>query len=223
MAEAEVVVQELGGLHAWGRQLGAAPAWAKSLATSAPVIGTFYRKGAEAARSHLSAQLDAGMLAVIDGAVPLVEPWLWAASHGDFVIHTDPRVDNFIFRKSGDGVEAYLLDFQQMAMGDPAFDLAYFLTGSIDPTGRPQRERDFVEMHLAVLRSAGVESDAEAAFDSYRQHAISGLVATIAAAGSLELTPQVSELIVALARRNCAAISELDGLEAAQRMIETRR
>jgi aminoglycoside phosphotransferase (APT) family kinase protein len=177
-----------------------------------------FARGAIVMRERYADQLGAAALATIDQVAPLVGPWSAATSAVERLIHTDARVDNIIFKRTALGVEACLIDLQSMAIGDPAYDVAYFLSGSLDPADRAACERRLVEAHAAAL-PAGAISSAISAWENYRQYAIAGMVATVSAASMLPQSPPIDRLLVALARRNCAAVQELGGVEAAQRRI----
>ena len=98
------------------------------------------------------------------------------------------------------------------------------MTGSLSPRDRAACERRLVAGHAAAMAVAGADFDPEQAWESYCANAISGLVATVSAAGMLAGEPRADPLIFALAERNCAAVLELDGIAAVERRIgaETR-
>ena len=218
IAEARAVVAELAALHAAyvGDPMLASLEWPRRRRRGASVSAGFYARGAAAIGARLGAALDAECRALIAAAVPLVERWSAAATPHETLIHTDPRVDNIIFGPGDGGIVAHVIDLQQMAVGDPAYDLAYFLTGSLAPADRAACERDLVRDHAAVLRSAGAAIDDAAAWRAYRENALAGLVATVSAAATLPPDAAFDRLLLALVCRNCAAVGELDGLEAAE-------
>jgi len=70
----------------------------------------------------------------------------WTLLHGDF------RLDNVLFRPSGATV---VLDFQALAIGRPAVDVAYFITTALTAEHRDEEERLLRTYHDALL-AAGV-------------------------------------------------------------------
>jgi aminoglycoside/choline kinase family phosphotransferase len=72
----------------------------------------------------------------------------WTLLHGDF------RLDNVLFRPNGDAV---VLDFQGLAAGRPAYDVAYFITTALTAEHREEEERLLHTYHDA-LAAAGETS-----------------------------------------------------------------
>ena len=70
----------------------------------------------------------------------------WTLLHGDF------RLDNVLFRPSG---ETVVLDFQALAIGRPAVDVAYFITTALTAEHRDEEERLLRTYHDALV-AAGV-------------------------------------------------------------------
>lgn len=70
----------------------------------------------------------------------------WTLLHGDF------RLDNVLFRPNGDTV---VLDFQALATGRPAVDVAYFITTALTAAHRDEEERLLRTYHEALV-AAGV-------------------------------------------------------------------
>ncbi|HEX7741171.1 MAG TPA: phosphotransferase, partial [Sphingobium sp.] len=157
--EAMAVARELAGLHcAWWnvRDLDRL-AWPRRRAPIAARNAALYARGADEMRRRFAGRLGRDALAIIDAAVDLLEPWYVAAPAVSTLIHADPRVDNVIFEDRFAGVRACLIDWQSVAIGDPANDLAYFLTGSLAPEDRAACERDVVALHAATVRAAGID------------------------------------------------------------------
>lgn len=220
IAEAGAVVQTLAALHgAYDPAVVADLSWPKRRKHLAEQSARMFARGAIVMRERYADQLGAEALTTIDLVAPLVGPWSAVTSAVECLIHTDARVDNVIFEKMPSGIRACLIDLQSMAIGDPAYDIAYFLSGSLEPADRAVCERELVESHTAALRESGVASNPTTAWENYRQHAIAGMIATVSAAALLAASPPIDRLLVALARRNCAAVQELDGIAAAQRRI----
>ena len=116
IAEAHAVAVELAGLN-----------WPRRRAAGASRSAGFYRQGALVMHARFADTLT---------PADLVEPWTATVSATQSLIHSDPRVDNILFGTTPAGVAAWLIDLQQMAVGDPAYDLAYFLNSSLAPAER---------------------------------------------------------------------------------------
>jgi hypothetical protein len=216
-AEAAAVIDQLARLHR--RYLNAAElddiAWGGERPFANGLAAETYAAGAALYRERFADRLSSDEFAIIDAFVPLVGHWAAAQPRHRTLVHRDPRVDNVLFATAQDGApSAYLIDWQCAGVGDPQFDLAYFLTGSLSPEDRRACERDLIGRHAAVLREVDPTYTDEAAFEAYRRNAVSGLEATVAAAVAIPSTPATDALLLALVRRNCAAVADWGSLQA---------
>ncbi|MDG2004725.1 MAG: phosphotransferase [Novosphingobium sp.] len=223
--EADAVVRELAGLHARYRRSGEIEAldWPNRRWRNATRSLSLFANGATAIRERYAESLGEAPLGVIDAVVPLISDWSAVVSFEPTLIHADPRVDNIIFEQRSEGIRACLIDLQSISVGDGAYDLAYFLTGSLDPEARASCERTLVAWHATQMRKVEPSFSDDKAWLRYRQCAISGLAGTVGAAGLLPGGEHVNALLIALLRRNCAAIIALDGLVGARSRIEEHR
>jgi hypothetical protein len=222
--EAEAVVRECTALHLryWDDPALAKLDWPRRMSAIAAPFANMFATGAGIMRSNYSNVLGQD-LDIIDRVTPLIEPFFARPLDQSTLIHGDLRVDNVLFKyTAADQVEACLVDFQVAAVGDPLFDLAYFLTGSVAPGERREHERRLVAEHALAIRSADRSYDLDAAWDRYRAHSIVGLAATVVAAAVIGRNEYIDRLLVTLARRNCAAIRDLDGLAQARKFTEFR-
>lgn len=217
VADAEAVVAQLAALHAcyWHGAEAAGEAWINRRWLNAERTAAMFAGGAAVMPPRYSDHLDEDALRLIDEAVPLVRDWAATAPFEPTLIHADPRVDNVIFEPDG---RACLIDLQSVSIGDAAFDLAYFLTGSLEPAHRAACEERLVRAHAAAIRAVDPGFDDETAWHRYRQFAIAGLIATVSAAGLLGERAVVPQ-IAALARRNCVAVAALGGIAGARERI----
>jgi aminoglycoside phosphotransferase (APT) family kinase protein len=83
------------------------------------------------------------LIAAPDGATPPafteIEAWLTAhvpAESGAAIVHNDFRLGNVVLAPAGPGRVAGVLDWELTAIGDPLFDLGYFLA-SVPVEGEP--------------------------------------------------------------------------------------
>ncbi|MDT1091306.1 phosphotransferase, partial [Pseudomonas aeruginosa] len=70
---------------------------------------------------------------------------------GKALIHGEPRVDNVLFEDLPCGPRAWLIDWQFASLGSPMFDLAYFLSGSLEPADRRAVEEGMIKAHQAAI------------------------------------------------------------------------
>jgi hypothetical protein len=138
----------------------------------------------------------AGMLASLDRAPTTV-------THGDY------RADNILF---GDDGEVGLLDFQLIGTGSGAYDLAYFITQSLDASVAADHEKALFDRWLDGLRSRGVpDADLGRMWEDYRTAALFCLVYPVVASRGMDLTDQRQyDLVACMSSRLGRAIEQLD-------------
>ncbi len=122
--------------------------------------------------------------------------------------HGDYRADNILFQPDGAPV---LLDFQLIGSGSGAYDLAYFVTQSLDPDVASTHERALFERWTARLQSQGVPADdLSRMWDDYRTAALFCLVYPIVASRGMDLNdPRQHGLVECMSTRVGRAIDEL--------------
>lgn len=72
------------------------------------------------------------------------------------MIHADLHLDNILFSLSSHGPGVIVLDWQSVARGRCAIDLALFLFGSLETTARRTVENDLLRRYHELLRAGGV-------------------------------------------------------------------
>ena len=85
------------------------------------------------------------------------------------VIHHDFQADNILFGRASDSVPLVVIDWQMLVRGRGPVDLAYLLSGSMDPEDRRRHELDLVTRYAVQLEAAGVwDYDAVQCLEDYR-------------------------------------------------------
>lgn len=123
--------------------------------------------------------------------------------------HGDYRADNILFTA---GDEVALLDFQLSGTASGAYDLAYFVTQSLDPDVASANEGALFDRYVAGLQSRGVPDAALARlWDDYRKAALFCLVYPIVAARGMDLSdPRQRGLVECMNARFARAVDELE-------------
>jgi hypothetical protein len=124
------------------------------------------------------------------------------------VVHGDFRADNILFADDGSLV---LLDFQLIGSGSAAYDLAYFVTQSIDADVAADHERPLFERWVDGLRSRGVpDDDLGGLWDDYRKAALFCLVYPVVASRGMDLgDPRQLGLLECMNTRFVRAVDQL--------------
>jgi fructosamine-3-kinase len=128
------------------------------------------------------------------------------------VIHGDYRADNLVFCDDG-SVAAF--DFQLIGTGSGSYDLAYFVTQSLEPSLASAEERGLFERYTAGLRAGGVpDGDLGRLWEDYRKAALFCLVYPIVASRGMDLDdPRQRGLVECMMGRFARAVDELQLIE----------
>ena len=216
-AEATLGVRALAGLHA--------PTWCNPELTGLPGIpmpkpddamaagmGDIATMAAEATLERLGDRMTADDRATMAAALSMVTPWLLTEPHRFGLLHGDYRLDNMLFDPARTTVT--IVDWQTLAVGLPARDLAYFTGTSLDPEVRAASEQDLVAEYHATLTGLGVtEYDIETCWRDYRLGMLQAPLIIAFGVAFATTTDRGDEMMLAMARRSCRAIRELDTLE----------
>ena len=124
------------------------------------------------------------------------------------LLHGDYRADNMMF---GPDDSLILMDFQITGTGSAAFDLAYFVTQSLDADIATANARPLFERWCQGLTAAGVPvGDLDRMWDDYRAAALFCLVYPVGATRGMDLTdPRQIGLIETMMARMARACDEL--------------
>lgn len=124
--------------------------------------------------------------------------------------HGDYRADNILFQADGSPV---LLDFQLTGTGSGAYDLAYFMTQSLEADVAEAHERRLFERYRDALRTAGVpEGDlGDDLWLSYRKAALFCLVYPVVAGRGMDMSdPRQLALLQCMNTRFTRAADQLE-------------
>ena len=95
------------------------------------------------------------------------------------MVHGDWRADNLLFQPDG---SVAALDFQLIGTARGTYDLAYFITQSLDRADAAQHERSLFDRWVRAVEAAGAPPEDNAtAWDDYRRAALFCLVYPVVA------------------------------------------
>jgi hypothetical protein len=211
VAQAAAAVENLAGLHA--------PRWCdptlKDLgvmafdASSAAFVGEVMQQGVAQFVERYAGQLDADDVATLQESAGAMEPFLLSRPERFALLHGDYRLDNLMF-----GEEVHVVDWQTLTVGLPGRDLGYFLGTSLETADRRAHERDVVATYHRALGVDGYDLDT--CWDDYRAGMFQGPMITVLGAifATAERSERADGMFLAMARRSCAAIRDLDAAAA---------
>ena len=213
LPDAERAVDELAGWHAtwWGRgdelaEQGLTVSLGDPIYPA--VLPLVFGEGWEKVTREL--EVSEPILAVGPRFADAIPRLLQRLSRGpNTMTHGDFRADNILFDPAG---RVALLDFQLIGSGSGTYDLAYFVTQSLEPDVAAANERALFDRWVAGLVATGVpEGDLEGAWDDYRTAALFCLVYPIVASRGMDLSdPRQFELIECMNTRFARAVEQLD-------------
>ncbi|HZU78543.1 MAG TPA: oxidoreductase family protein, partial [Acidimicrobiales bacterium] len=126
--------------------------------------------------------------------------------------HADFRVDNLLYG-ADDGTRIAVVDWQTVALGPGAADVAYFLGGSVEVDDRRANEKDLLRHYLDHLQALGADGyEFDELWEDYRRYAFAGLVMAVGAAMTVARTDRGDDMFLAMARRAAAHAEDLDAL-----------
>jgi hypothetical protein len=218
IAQAEGAIRNLAGLHAprWNDEsLFDLPFVSRPTEDRAAFLAGVAAAATDGFVARYEAELDRADVATLRAAADVIEAWSLAGLVTVAPIHGDYRLDNLLF--GPDGTDVVAVDWQTLTVAPPGRDVAYFLGTSVEPAARRAAETDLVAAYHGELVRRGVgDYSFERCFDDYRIGQLQApMITTI---GCMYATAARSDsadrMFLAMARRACAAIRDLDALRA---------
>lgn len=121
------------------------------------------------------------------------------------IVHGDYRLDNLLF--TDDAVAA--VDWQTVALGPPARDVAYFLGNSLTIEDRQQHETDLLQVYLDELNTYGVtDYNMDQLLEDYARGAWQGPFITVLGAFTATQTDRGDEMFIAMADRSTSQAAD---------------
>lgn len=217
IAEAQAAVTALAGLHGprW-----CDPAWLSFEGTVMPKpdqaaahgLGEITRMAAATTIERVGERLTATDCATVLQSADLIADWLLGAGDRFSILHGDYRADNVLFDPQGGW--ATVVDWQTLAVGLPARDLAYFLGTSLQPAVRVRHERTLLQVYREALNGFGVaDFDDETCWRDYRFGMLQIPMITTLGFAFSAATDRGDDMVVAMLERGSRAIRDLGTLE----------
>lgn len=122
------------------------------------------------------------------------------------LVHQDLRLDNLLHGSDG----AWLIDWQTLAWGSPAWDPAFLLGSALEPVDRRAIERDRVASQVRALAARGVDWEFDFAWTEYRRHSGAVLLGMVPAMAFVEPTERGFEMFRSLIARGARQALDLN-------------
>ncbi|MXW26887.1 MAG: phosphotransferase [Dehalococcoidia bacterium] len=214
--EAEQLMTQIADLHAtwWGRAeedtiswvpAFDGPVWAMTAQTLPSLWPTYQEE-----RSHL---LPPGMADIIERTW---EGLIWLGqqlSRGPMtLVHGDYRMDNMFFPPS-EGDPITIIDWQLMSRGRGPYDVAYFMSQSIDVELRREHERALVKRYHDGLLAGGVRDYSfDDCFEDYRLACLWCVMYPVAMGGGMAHNERAVQIAAEVSKRSFNTILDLDSV-----------
>ena len=130
------------------------------------------------------------------------------------LLHGDYRLDNLFFGTGVDGhTRVVAVDWQMNSVGVGPYDVAYFLSQSLESSIRSRHDRDLLGTYHDALRGASVRDYSfEQCWEDYRVAALWVLVYPVAGTTDAITDERARQLLQAMATRSARTIVDIDAL-----------
>ncbi len=211
-ADAELAVIEAARLHASFWECGEDPefAWLDTDAGAQPFYEpAIFRDTWPRFRDRYGDHLERRHLEVCEALCEHYDSYDRPREGVRCITHNDFRPDNMII---GPG-RLCVVDWQSVALGSAAVDIAYLIGGSYEPTEREAIEAHLLASYLAELRRQGVEncSDEQFAHD-YRHFTFAGINVAVGAAMLVQRTERGDRMFLTMLDRHVAHVCAHDAI-----------
>ena len=137
------------------------------------------------------------------------------AEHPVTISHGDYRLDNLFFASPEGGAPLTVIDWQIISRGRGVFDVAYFMTGTLPPEVRKEKDEPFLRMYHDILLENGVTGyDFDECWHDYRASTLFCWLYAVIILGTLDVANERGlALFTANLERNVAALTDLNAGE----------
>ncbi len=223
--DARLVLETAARFHAhwWNDPRLAALDWIPPV--NAPVyrfVPIAYQGALESFLSSIGQRLNARQQTMVRDLGPLLPALQDSMTDGPATfLHGDLRLDNMFYGGTGSAGPVTIVDWQIASQGVGVFDIAYFMTQSLDPAVRGAHERSLLAEYFQRLRDAGVSGYSwEQCWSDYRKVALYCLVYPVISIGTIDLGNDRGVTLAGKMTDRCiAAIEDLGSGEFMKQLV----
>lgn len=209
---AERAVREAARLHAafWEQGEGEDLAWLDTQARGQPFYTAEVFRGAwPGFRDRYDAMLSDDQRRVCDALAEGYDIYDRAPPRPRCVTHNDFRPDNMLF----DDARLVVVDWQSVALGCGAVDVAYLIGGGYSPEARRAIEPALMAAYLDELRAQGVADYSREDFEAdYRRYSFAGINVAVGAAMLVQRTERGDQMFLTMLDRHVSHVLDHDAL-----------
>ncbi len=217
---AELAIAKLAKFHAtwWERPRLAELDWmpVSNDATQVQAVEDSYRDTWDSFLERFGRKLPKAMLGIGESlGNNIADIMRYNANLPRTIFHGDYRLDNLFFATAEGGDPLAVIDWQIAFRGGGIFDVAYFMSGCLEPAERRARDKDILKSYHRILAENGVRGyEFDQCSHDYRLSTVFCLVYPVIGGGSVDMGNERGvALWDAILERNVAAILDLDAGE----------
>ncbi|WP_179102053.1 phosphotransferase family protein [Sphingopyxis sp. KK2] len=209
---AKRAVREAARLHAafWEQGENADLAWLDTAASGQPFYTADVFRGAwPGFRDRYDAMLSDDQRRVCDALAEGYDVYDRPRPRPRCITHNDFRPDNMLF----DDDRLVVVDWQSVALGCGAVDVAYLIGGGYTPEARRAVEPALIAAYLDELQIQGVRDYSPAEFeDDYRHFTFAGINVAVGAAMLVQRTERGDRMFLTMLDRHVSHVLDHDAL-----------
>ena len=173
------------------------------------VLPQVFAGGWERCKAEAAAVMTPEVMAFGDRYTEALPEMLSRLSTGTTLLHGDWRADNLLL----DGDDLAVIDFQIMGTGAGPYDLAYFMSQSLEPEVRKPNSDQIIAAYYGGLDDAGITYDRQQADIDFRLAVAFCLIYPVSIFGGWDEVPANGQaLMLAGLRRSVTTIVDHDAL-----------
>ncbi len=205
-------VREAARLHAafWDQGEDAQYAWLETDARAQPFYtAEIFRSTWPGFRARYEAQLSDEQRRVCDALANGYDIYDRARPRPRCITHNDFRPDNMLF----DDQRLVVVDWQSVALGSGAVDVAYLIGGGYSPDARRAIEPTLLAAYLSELEAQGVTGYSRDEFEAdYRHFTFAGINVAVGAAMLVQRTERGDQMFLTMLDRHVSHVLDHDAL-----------
>ncbi len=217
-ADAELAIREIAKFHAawWENPRLGEIDWMTSAATGARAIQQLYQHSWNPLREKMGDRLPDSILGIGERlGLNIVNVRERAAEPSQTIVHGDFRLDNMFFASQDGGAPFTVVDWQLIHRDRGVYDVAWFLSGCLEPEMRKSAEMGLLKLYQSTLEENGVQGyGIEQCVEDYRLSLLSCLMVGVIAGAAADISAErgfvLFELIM---QRMASAIVDHDAAE----------
>lgn len=217
-ADAELAVREIAKFHAlwWEGPRIAEIDWMPSARSGARAFQQLYQHSWSLLSGKMGDRLPDTILGIGERlGQHIVTVRERAAEPPQTIVQGDFRLDNMFFASREGGAPFAVVDWQLIHRNRGVYDVAWFLSGCLDPETRKSSEMDILSLYQSTLEKNGVRSyGIDQCVEDYRHSLLSCLMVGVIAAAAADLSAERGLALFGLImQRLASAIADHDVAE----------